>query len=1149
MQFLRSQTVPQLYAASADGQPPAPGSVTLWFLLPPAGSAPAVLDLAASWTIAGTYLFLETPLPAGGEAAFSQAAWQFLDDPSFITPRIAWFPSGVPAAGGLSGYVLATSPADPSVSGRTLVVTYANYAVVAGAGTPLGLDLSVPAFTLSQTTAGTIAFTTDFGATTLSGAGSISIPLSGAAVGCLQFPLTLGRTDGISDLTHLDVGLRTYYPSPDEEGLVSSLRYPVFASDQAPVLQASLAPFSVAESRSRLTFASAAALRSCYTTVTGYHPHLAPVLDASGPSKTPAQLVLAVRPSSIPPSPDDLYTLVPKGDFNLSAAAGHDRADALVVAGTAPSLAPTQPNDRLMCGLSGVEYIGLENGAGTLSFFTNAPAYANGFTPKGDAPTQLTMVGTTAWVVPRLSSDAPPTYFAQPDQAVMYQPPSTASSTPSLQPLVYLEVAANSMASTVSAAAAVPLFPYGGVDPGDAAAPLPFATLERKVLSPWRRAIVRDTGGMPPAAQPHAAFAASAATGFAGVTPQGLLANFHDTTLDTIDELVLATMNDGSRLSLFDLANGTSLRNAIASNQLFLVVSNPDAVAPHLSSTPGNNLITIEGWQFDLDPAKWNGTGLAGVQGTTLIFKFTDGKLVDKVKNHHAWAKPSGSDAAVPFNADDDATSARIGKILTQAIDAYASGDADLASFVEAVTDPHWQGILILNAAAPLTRLPDQCKGLAAGIEPSLFFGHHVGINIAKIVLPSTAEGTPLSVQPSSMFALINYHAARIPVTPNGADYQFQVDVLKVLFENSIIASFSNTIELLVSRLFGDGVDLKPADRVLTLYGVLQRQTIGTRVYDTYLFQTAQNQPRLFPIAAGSVLSRVQVGSAQFITLPDQGDGLTHSYFALAGLLDFRALDGLDLFSFGSEASGGLGGLSYSKLLVRLVFNPQVQHSNVFAFDASGLTFDTSTSTARADSLYQHFPIALSAFVQAESGTSPTGLGYMGVQSPLPQTALSYPWYGLVFELNLGTLGALAAKAGFVAKLMAAWSPSSGQPKVFLGLQVPGSDGGKGAISIEGVLNLGFRTMVLGRNGPSTYYLLLNALALRFLGLSFPPGAQIDMALFGNPEDQHNSSLGWYVAYTKDQAQKQSGAKDRAAHAALRRTGQTALGLTKRRDA
>jgi hypothetical protein len=161
-------------------------------------------------------------------------------------------------------------------------------------------------------------------------------------------------------------------------------------------------------------------------------------------------------------------------------------------------------------------------------------------------------------------------------------------------------------------------------------------------------------------------------------------------------------------------------------------------------------------------------------------------------------------------------------------------------------------------------------------------------------------------------------------------------------------------------------------------------------------------------------------------------------------------------------------------------------------------------------------------------------MGYLGVQSPLTQSALVYPWFGLTFDLDLGSLGALAAKAGFVASLLAAWSPSSGTPKLFVGLKLPGSDGGKGTISIEGVLNLGFRALVLGRNGDSNYYLLLNALALKFLSLTFPPGGQIDMALFGDPTDQHNSSLGWYAAYTKDQAQKSGGSKDREAHAALR---------------
>jgi hypothetical protein len=312
-------------------------------------------------------------------------------------------------------------------------------------------------------------------------------------------------------------------------------------------------------------------------------------------------------------------------------------------------------------------------------------------------------------------------------------------------------------------------------------------------------------------------------------------------------------------------------------------------------------------------------------------------------------------------------------------------------------------------------------------------------------------------------------------------------------------------------------------------------------VYDTYLFSTGQNTPKDYPIAAGSVFNEIRIGSAQFVTQLDAvNDGLTHTYFGLTGFLDFAALD-LDVFSFGRAQADTLAGLQYTKLLIRMAFDPAVQGSSIFAFDAGTIAFDPSASFARPDSLYNHFPVTIAGLVQADTVASPGGLGYLGVQSPLTQSALGYPWFGLVYDLDLGTLGALAARAGFIAQLIAAWSPSSGGYKVFVGLKLPGSNGGKGTISVEGVLDISFRALVLGRNGTADYYLLLNAIALKLLSVSFPPGGQIDMALFGNPVDAHNSSLGWYAAYTKDQAPGQGGARDRAAHAELRAVAVRAL--------
>ncbi len=118
MRFLRDAAVSELYAASDDGQPPPAGTTVRWFLLPSGDSAAADLSLAETLALNGTYIFLESPLPAGGEQAFANAAWTFLDDPSFRNPRIAWFPNGVPVDGELTGYVL-TTPARQSKRDRT----------------------------------------------------------------------------------------------------------------------------------------------------------------------------------------------------------------------------------------------------------------------------------------------------------------------------------------------------------------------------------------------------------------------------------------------------------------------------------------------------------------------------------------------------------------------------------------------------------------------------------------------------------------------------------------------------------------------------------------------------------------------------------------------------------------------------------------------------------------------------------------------------------------------------------------------------------------------------------------------------------------------------------------------------------------------
>ncbi|HEV2445564.1 MAG TPA: hypothetical protein VGS58_06565, partial [Candidatus Sulfopaludibacter sp.] len=266
------------------------------------------------------------------------------------------------------------------------------------------------------------------------------------------------------------------------------------------------------------------------------------------------------------------------------------------------------------------------------------------------------------------------------------------------------------------------------------------------------------------------------------------------------------------------------------------------------------------------------------------------------------------------------------------------------------------------------------------------------------------------------------------------------------------------------------------------------------------------------------VLNAVEIVQGQFITLTAQSTQTdVQSQFVFWGLMDFQSLKGFDAFSFGRESGSSTpAGLNFAKLAVQMSYNPQNQSPPAFVFDASQISFDMAASTARAASFYSHFPISLASFTQAPAGVTPAGQGFMSVQTPLNQSLLSFPWFSLNFNLNLGTTGALAAQAGFVATVTIGWGPNQRDYMVFTGLKLPGSNGPKRAITIEGIFDIGFKTLeIVSIPSTSTYILVLYGINFEFLSFQFPPNGQVNFVLFGNPGQSKGTNLGWYAAYAK----------------------------------
>lgn len=1181
----QASTAPGLYWLAEPGLPAGYG---IGFLPAAAGEPPPPsLTLQASWeTTPGLYVMTAVRPAADGEAAFARSVrdwWAW----SGASARFAWIadPSGDPSAWAPRAIHLSQGPGDPKgVLTGPAQLAFGAYTVVLATGVQVQLAEDGDGFVLGGSVSPGFTLSTPESVWALTvppavGGPATAMPFTGPAAGCVLLDLALPQdlaNSGVDDYERLDVGLRTAAEAASVPGFVAtgvldSIRYPVFAG--VPTGGASFSgrwdpALPTDATRTRLAFSATPAHGSYYRGPLGDVVTMTPAAGGS----LPAGLAFHRRPTSLHPAPgDDPLYLAPIGRYALS------------VGGQTP---------RLAAGASGYEYFGLSAATGAIVDFIPAqPAYARGLvtqtaagadeegggstsstTPStGAGAVTLTGLATCPYACVTPSSGASVTYFAQPRDGALHS--LRAGGDADLLPyLEFLAVPAGAAGSSP----AYPLMPYAGVT---STAGGVVQRMEGQVLAPLRRqalAAVRQPGEViaPPGTDVQAA------------TPRGLLATF-DPTLATWKTLQLVASQTSAPPPLELLALGTDLRAAMLSNQLFMVVADAallldetdlnywvtDAAMDDLRALPPDQRpseavlaalstardpqagesafvtylntklpggwaawqpvilqycayfeLTVEGWRFRLSPTTW-GVNADPAAPVLMIFKFASGTLRARAADPGSWTWPQA--------AEIDGSTEKVAAVLAEVI---ADADAQVAAattgipsplqpFVERVVDdPSWNGVLVLNAPVPLNELPKELQGLATGIDRTRFRAHHVGVSISPVAVDTTARTLALGNAP--VFGLIDYEDPQ-HIEHTYGDFDFKVLLLQVLFLNSAVAGFASRAELFINRLFGDPVTLLDSDRYnnLVLQGSYQRAQGGGH----YVFATTEASRYQ---GGGQVMESVEVSRAQFNTLAGTGAQVA-SRFTLWGLLRFRQLDGLDVFSFGpTRATAGVpavdGWLAYGGLSVDMTFDDSdPAGTRVFVLRTQDMAFDTAGSVARDESLFRRFPLQVAGLVRGEPGTTPADQGYLAVRTPLYQPALNTGWYALAFNLDLGTLGALAADAGLVVSLAAAWGPSESGAMTAaanVGLRLPGVQSIGQLLPIQGILGLGFQALDLNASpaptgGPS-YVLRMRRFYLRLLGWQFPPG-QADVYLFGDPDTARQpaggrrSPVGWYAAYRK----------------------------------
>ncbi|MDC3378848.1 hemagglutinin protein [Planctomycetota bacterium] len=580
----------------------------------------------------------------------------------------------------------------------------------------------------------------------------------------------------------------------------------------------------------------------------------------------------------------------------------------------------------------------------------------------------------------------------------------------------------------------------------------------------------------------------------------------------------------------------------------------------------------IDRWKFRISPRNWAGAE----RQTRLIFKFvTDRSLREMVRDTAAWNWP---EAAVSERDEGLAKVSReiLGIIRSAeqtAVLARAAGQTSpYDRFVQAVDDPKWTGVLALSVEVPLEQLPEALQPLAVGIEPGSFYGHHLALTTTGFT--ATEEGA-LQFDVTSSFGLIDYEDPVDQYFSSDVAFAFKVQRLAVGFENGLLSSFTSSSQLMVNRMFGADTRLEPTEHGNNIMFEGAYQAEGSSEEGKpgrYVF--AMCQPGALQLSL-SQLREVAVDSTRLVVTrssdPADNETTVLAVFELAGRLRFHQPENdFDPFCWGpprsaeEELEGALNeeldeeldalasrrGLTFSNYAITMKFslsNPADVH---FSVSDENLNLDTANSVPRENSLVARFPARLvgllttpdPALTGADASTHdppltegdekpgrlPEDAGFVSISAPIQQGRLSQPWYGLVYELDLGTLGALAGSVGITVRLLAAWSAGGSEhvEAVYFGAALPGIEDAVGVdLPLQGILDVGFRTLQFStypdEDGGVGYLLRLRDFGLRVLGLSFPPGNN-DITLFANPDQTSSTKLGWYAAYDSGSSEAQT---------------------------
>lgn len=575
----------------------------------------------------------------------------------------------------------------------------------------------------------------------------------------------------------------------------------------------------------------------------------------------------------------------------------------------------------------------------------------------------------------------------------------------------------------------------------------------------------------------------------AAVTPQGILAGITKGPDGLADWNWVALGNkmsgaqepENAYIRLIGLDN--TIKTELQNDSLSMLFQKPEDITSHVQALQ-NASVGFAGIEFDFHTNHWFKEEASKDKRTVMIIKFNEKESIAETYHDLDVLKTS----------------------IAQCFNEKKELREDYTAFYQTIHDKYFQGIIILNCKIyPDENAPDFIKELKFVFdsieEKEKLFAHHIIIERNK----TKNCDSGIYLERSSVSLLVDYKSDKKISYSRDDDivnYSFLTLEFNFAVRDSEVKSIKTVSELMINEMFkakakksGEG------GNCLIIDGALKKINEMT-IFQYYLRKDEQYE------MSSKVLEQTVITGVS-LACGENGTGI----FSLSGYLHFMNQNIGDLFSYGLDGEDMQYGLLFENLKIIM---PEKEEMSMYYSD---IILNQNNSIPRNTSFAANFPVELERLIYVDSAESPEEEGYFSITSPISQTKINKPWFGLVWRIPLGSLGDLSESSSLDMRLITAWSNTEGGEGLYIGVKLPVNPKAtmkKVGIEFQGLLKMEFNSVVLlaeeeteGEQTKVRYLFRFHDFSIKLLSISFPPGTN-DIYIFA---DESGKKLGWYAAY------------------------------------